>query len=111
MYFVGIASPTGVTGNKPGQNPQRSNPLAEVALRQGGTGDVGFLFFGGLMFSDSEQLAYTIRQSATLAQVSEGLIRRMIKSEKLRAVRIGKLWRVPREELFRLCGCAHRRQS
>jgi excisionase family DNA binding protein len=50
-----------------------------------------------------EPLAFSIRQTAQLAQVSEGTIRRMIRSGNLTGVRIGWVWRVPRQEVFRIC--------
>jgi excisionase family DNA binding protein len=49
-----------------------------------------------------EAMAYNIREAAELVRVSERTIRRAIASGSLRAVRIGRAVRVPRESLTAL---------
>ena len=51
-----------------------------------------------------EPLALSIRQTARAAQVSETYIRGVIRNGKLRAVKFGRIWRVPRSEVLRMCG-------
>lgn len=51
-----------------------------------------------------EPLAFSIRQTAHAAQVSETFIRAVIRTGKLRAVKLGRCWRIPRSEILRLCG-------
>jgi excisionase family DNA binding protein len=46
-----------------------------------------------------EVMAYNVREAAELVHVSERTIRRAIASGSLRAVRIGRAVRVPREAL------------
>jgi len=49
-----------------------------------------------------EPMAYNVREAAELVHVSERTIRRAIASGNLRAVRIGRTVRVPRESLAAL---------
>jgi excisionase family DNA binding protein len=53
-----------------------------------------------------EPMAYNVRETAELVRVSERTIRRAIASGRLRAVRIGRAVRVPRESLATLLRCA-----
>ena len=49
-------------------------------------------------------MAFSIRQTAHAAQVSETFIRAVIRTGKLRAVKLGRCWRIPRSEVLRMCG-------
>jgi excisionase family DNA binding protein len=51
-----------------------------------------------------QPLAFSCTQTAKLAQVSPGLIRKLIRLGKVRGVRIGNCWRVPKAEVMRICG-------
>jgi excisionase family DNA binding protein len=56
------------------------------------------------MQSNFQSLVFSCSQTAKLAQVSSALIRRMIQRGELKGIRVGKLWRIPRAEVSRLCG-------
>jgi excisionase family DNA binding protein len=49
-------------------------------------------------------IAYTVDQAAETLHVHPGTIRRMLRAHSLRGVRFGRLWRIPREEILRVCG-------
>jgi len=51
-----------------------------------------------------EPLAFSIQQTAQLAQVSESFIRKMLRRKQLAGVRVGWVWRIPRQEVMRICG-------
>jgi excisionase family DNA binding protein len=59
------------------------------------------------MTQNLKPLAFSCAQAATLAQVSPGLIRKLIRAGKIKGVRIGKCWRVPKSEVLRICGGEH----
>lgn len=46
--------------------------------------------------------AYTVEQVARKLQLHENTIRNMIKTGRLRAVKIGKGWRIPKAEYEKL---------
>jgi excisionase family DNA binding protein len=50
----------------------------------------------------NERKLYTLKEAAALLRVSYITAYRMVRSGKLRAVQIGKLWRVPVSEIERL---------
>lgn len=51
-----------------------------------------------------EPLCFTCEQAAELAQVAPSLIRRMLQDGRRHSARVGKLWRIPTDEVPRLCG-------
>jgi excisionase family DNA binding protein len=51
-----------------------------------------------------QPLAFSIRQAACAAQVSETFMRAVIRTGKLRAVNLGRCWRIPRSEVLWICG-------
>jgi excisionase family DNA binding protein len=51
-----------------------------------------------------ESLALTYRQVARAANISERMVRKLVRRGSLTVVRIGKSVRVPRTEVMRLCG-------
>jgi excisionase family DNA binding protein len=51
-----------------------------------------------------ETLAFTYRDVAHAASISERMVKKLVRSGRLRVVRIGRSVRVPRSELQRLCG-------
>ena len=50
-----------------------------------------------------QPLAFTIRDAAILASISEAFVRKLIRAGKIRAVRVGWVWRIPRAEIERIC--------
>ena len=46
----------------------------------------------------------TAEQAAEMLQISKLMTYRLIRSGKLQAVRVGKFWRVTRNEILRMCG-------
>ena len=55
-----------------------------------------------------ESLALTYRQVARAANISERMVRALVRRGNLAVVRIGRSVRVPRREVFRLCGLEER---
>jgi excisionase family DNA binding protein len=55
------------------------------------------------MVADSQREILTPDQAADLLQVSTMFVYRLIHDGTLRAVRIGKFWRVTKAEIFRAC--------
>jgi excisionase family DNA binding protein len=51
-----------------------------------------------------KQLAFTYREAAQTAEVSESLIRKLVATGKLEMVKINRCARIPRHALIRLCG-------
>ena len=51
-----------------------------------------------------EKLAFSYRETAKAAGISESMVRKLVRAGKLEAVRIGRARRVSREALLRLCG-------
>jgi excisionase family DNA binding protein len=49
-------------------------------------------------------IALTIHQAAAQAQVHHNTIRKMLREHSIQGVRIGRVWRIPRSEVFRICG-------
>jgi excisionase family DNA binding protein len=50
-----------------------------------------------------EPLAFTYRQTARTANISERMVRKLAHSGRLAVVRIGRAVRVPKREVLRLC--------
>ncbi len=50
----------------------------------------------------TEEIVYTIQESATLLKVSQDTIRRMIKSKQIEAVKVRGQWRIKKESLDKL---------
>ena len=46
----------------------------------------------------------TAEQAAEMLQISKLMTYRLIRSGQLQAVRVGKFWRVTRNEILRMCG-------
>ena len=44
---------------------------------------------------------FTVTQVSAALGISEGLVRALIREKRLRALRLGRIWRVPRSELDR----------
>jgi excisionase family DNA binding protein len=44
---------------------------------------------------------FTVAQVSAALDISEGLVRALIREKRLRALRLGRIWRVPRGELER----------
>jgi excisionase family DNA binding protein len=57
-----------------------------------------------MVSENAQPLAFSLKHAADLAECSIGLLRNMIRSGKLQAVRLGNRWRVPRTEMLRICG-------
>lgn len=53
---------------------------------------------------DGESLALTYRQVARAANISERMVRKLVRDGNLAVVRIGRSARVPYTEVERLCG-------
>jgi excisionase family DNA binding protein len=53
----------------------------------------------------SDGWAFTYGQVAETANISERMVRKLVKEGRLRVVHIGRCARVPRSEVRRLCGC------
>jgi excisionase family DNA binding protein len=53
-----------------------------------------------------DSLALTYRQVARAANISERMVRKLVRRGTLTAVRIGRSVRVPRTEVLRLCGAS-----
>jgi len=49
-------------------------------------------------------LYYTVEELARTLKVSEEAIRKRLRGGEIRGVRLGRTWRVPREEAARLLG-------
>ncbi len=58
-----------------------------------------------------DSLAFTYRQVAEAANISERMVRKLVRQGSLEAVRIGKSVRIPRREVLRLCGAGESRDS
>ena len=43
----------------------------------------------------------TVTQVSEALDISEGLVRALIREKRLRALRLGRIWRVPRSEMER----------
>lgn len=54
------------------------------------------------MTVDSEREILTVRQAAEMLQVSNMMLYRLIRSGHIKAVRLGKFWRISRTELLRV---------
>lgn len=57
-----------------------------------------------MISGDTQPLAFSLKHAADLAECSTGLLRKMIRTGRLKAVRLGNRWRVPRTEMLRVCG-------
>jgi len=55
---------------------------------------------------NSDKLLFTFAEVSRLADISESMVRKMVKLGKLEAVKIGRARRVPRQALLELCGAA-----
>jgi excisionase family DNA binding protein len=55
-----------------------------------------------------EPLAFSIRRTAYAAQVSETFILKLRRTGQLRAVKVGRCWRIRCSEVLRLCGESNR---
>lgn len=55
------------------------------------------------MMADSRHEILTVEQTAEVLQVSTKFVYRLIRDETLRAVRLGKFWRVTKAEILRAC--------
>ena len=51
-----------------------------------------------------EPMAFSCEQFAQLVQISPGMIRKMARTGKIKAIRFGTTWRIPKTELERLFG-------
>jgi len=54
------------------------------------------------MFSPKQPGFWSIDQLARVLDVSYATVRRLVRSGHIRAIRIGRLWRIPDEEVQRL---------
>ena len=56
------------------------------------------------MTQEIEPLVFTLKQTARLIGISELGVRRLVRTGRLKAVRIGpRGWRVPKAEVLRIC--------
>jgi excisionase family DNA binding protein len=53
---------------------------------------------------NSAKLTFTCQETASTANISLGMVRKLIREKKLEAVRIGRAVRVPRHAVLLLCG-------
>jgi excisionase family DNA binding protein len=54
----------------------------------------------------NERLAFTYQEAALAANISVPMVRKLVRTKQLEAVKIGRLVRIPRAALLRLCGAA-----
>jgi excisionase family DNA binding protein len=52
----------------------------------------------------SEKLLYSFAEVSRLAEISESMIKKMVRKRQLEVVKIGRAVRIPRHALLRLCG-------
>ena len=56
------------------------------------------------MLTVKEKLLFTTQETSKITGLSPSLIKKLARQQQLNIVRIGRLVRVPRHELLRLCG-------
>jgi excisionase family DNA binding protein len=54
-----------------------------------------------------EKLLFTFGDVSRLAEISESMVRKLVRTGQIEVVRIGRSVRVPRQELLRLCGAGN----
>ena len=51
-----------------------------------------------------ERLTFTYQETARAANISEAMVRKLVRAKMLEAIRIGRCVRIPRHALLKLCG-------
>lgn len=53
---------------------------------------------------ENEKLLFTFEEVSHMAEISESMVRKLVRKGQIEVVRIGRAIRVPRQALLRLCG-------
>lgn len=56
---------------------------------------------------EQEKLAYTYIETAKMAGVSVGLVRKLVRTGQLERIKIARCARIPRHAALQLCGVRH----
>ncbi len=57
-----------------------------------------------ILMGYDERLAFTYKEAAHAASISEPMVRKLVRAKQLEVVRIGRCVRIPKDALLRLCG-------